>query len=108
MSRHRRYSAVLGLAFTLLVAGLTAGSPSRASADDLCAYQDSIPPTVTDFGPATVTLGLAAKPVQFSVQAEDACGVSGWSIDTRERFLFFVYQQSPSDTMVRAGIRTRA
>ena len=100
MTRQRRYLAAFGLAFTLLVAGLTIGSPSRASADDLCAIDDRTPPTITGFGPATVTLGLEAKPVQFSVQAEDECGVSGWSIDTPERFLFFVYQESPSDTVV--------
>ena len=100
MIRHRRYMAALGLALAILVAGPTLGSPSPASADNLCAYEDKIPPTITDFGPATVTLGLEAKPVQFSVQAEDACGISGWSVDPHERFLFFVYQQSPSDTMV--------
>ena len=100
MTRQRRYLAAFGLAFTLLVAGLTLGSPSRAAADDLCTTEDQTPPTITDFRPGTVTLGLKPKPVQFSVEAEDECGISGWSIDTPERFLFFVYRESPSDTMV--------
>ena len=100
MIRHRRYAAGLGLAFTLLVTGLTLGSPSPVSADDLCAIEDRTPPTITGFGPTTVTLGLEAKPVQFTVQAKDDCGISGWSIDTPERFLFFVYQESPIDTVV--------
>ena len=100
MTRQRRYATALGLAFALLVAGLTLGSPSRAAADDFCVIEDQTPPTITGFSPATVTLGLEPKPVQFSVQAEDECGISGWSIDTPERFLFFVYQESPSDTVV--------
>jgi hypothetical protein len=100
MTRHRRYLAALGLAFTLITAGLTLGSPSPARADDLCAYEDRTPPVITGFSPTTVTLGLEARPVQFFVQAQDECGVTGWSIDTPERFLFFVYRESPSDTMV--------
>jgi hypothetical protein len=100
MTRHRRYFAGLGLAFALTVTGLTLGSPIPASADNLCAIEDRNPPAITGFGPTTVTLGVEPKPVQFSVQAEDECGISGWSIDTPERFLFFVYQESPGDTVV--------
>jgi hypothetical protein len=100
MTRHRRYLAALGLAFTLITAGLTLGSSSPAGANDLCAYEDRTPPAITGFGPTTVTLGLEPEPVKFSVQAQDECGISGWSIDTPERFLFFVYQESPSDTVV--------
>jgi len=100
MIPRRRYLAGLGLAFTLIVTGLALGSPISASANDFCAIEDRTPPAITGLSPTTVILGLDAKPMQFSVQAEDECGISGWSIDTPERFLFFVYQESPSDTMV--------
>lgn len=100
MIRHRRQFAALSAVFTLVLTGLTLGSPTSARADDFCAYEDPTPPTITNFGPSTVTLGLKAKPVEFTVQAEDECGISGWSIDTPGRFLFFVYKQSPMDKVV--------
>lgn len=96
---HRRFAA-LSAVFAVLFASLTLTSPMSARADDYCAYEDPNPPIVTNFGPSTVTLGLKRKPVEFWVQAQDECGISGWSIDTQDRFLFFVYKQSPKDTLV--------
>ncbi len=100
MIRPRRYFLAVCSAFALVVASVVLGSPSAAQADSFCAYEDSAPPTITGFGPDTVTLGVRGKPVQFTVEAKDECGISGWSIDTPDRFLFFVYKQSPKDTVV--------
>jgi len=100
MIRHRRFPAALGLAFTLVLASLTLASPSSARAEDRCLFEDKTPPVITGFSPAKVTLGLKEKPLEFSVQAEDECGISGWLIDTPKRFLFFVYKESPADTVV--------
>ena len=100
MTRRRRYLLAVCAAFALTVASLVVGSPTRAQADDFCAYEDLAPPIITGFGPDTVTLGIKGKPVEFSVEAMDECGISGWSIDTPDRFLFFVYKQSPKDTVV--------
>lgn len=100
MTRPRRHILAVCFAFALMVASLVLGSPTTAHADDFCAYEDATPPTITGFGPDTVTLGITSKPVKFSVDATDDCGISGWSIDTPDRFLFFVYKQSPKDKLV--------
>jgi hypothetical protein len=105
MVRPRQYFFAVCSAFALVVASLVLGSPTSAQADDFCAYEDLTPPAITGFGPDTVTVGIKGKPVEFSVQATDQCGISGWSIDTPDRFLFFVYKQSPKDTVV--GFRNR-
>jgi hypothetical protein len=99
MSRHRRHFFALSLALAVLVGGLSMGLPTSARADDFCAYEDSTPPAITGFGPSTVTLGLNPKMVEFSVQANDECGTAGWSIDTPDRFLFFVYKESAKDAV---------
>jgi hypothetical protein len=100
MIRPRRYLLAVCSAFAILLTSLVVGSPVSAHADDLCAYEDVTPPTVTGFGPETVTLGIKSKPVEFSVAATDECGIAGWSLDTPDRFLFFVYKQSPKDRIV--------
>ena len=100
MIRPRRYLFAACSTFTLVMASLVLSPSTSAQADDFCAYEDRTPPIITGFGPATVTLGTRGKPVTFSVEAKDDCGVSGWSIDTPERLLFFVYKQSPRDTVV--------
>jgi hypothetical protein len=97
MTRPRRLILAACSAFALLVASVVLSSPTTAHADDFCAYEDTTLPTITGFGPDTVTLGITSKPVRFTVDATDECGIAGWSIDTPDRFLFFVYKQSPKD-----------
>lgn len=100
MNRRKRHVVASIIAFALIVVGPTWALPKLAYANDFCAYEDTTPPTVTGFGPSTVTLGLEPELVEFTVQGEDECGIAGWSIDTPDRLLFFVYQQSPMDNVV--------
>ncbi len=99
MTRTRRRLAALVSTFALTVTALSFGQSTTARADDYCDFEDQTPPTITALNPAVITLGLEPQPVMFSIDASDECGISGWSIDTPGKVLFFVYKEIPEDTI---------
>ena len=46
-----------------------------------------------------MTLGVTSKLVRFSIKASDPCGIEGWSLDTPDKLLFFVYDGNPKETL---------
>ena len=97
MTTTTRRLPALAATFALVVTGLTLGAPT--SAKGAGCDSDSTPPTIAGYAPTSVTLGLSSKLVRFSIKASDPCGVEGWTLDTPDKLLFFVYDGNPKETM---------
>lgn len=95
-TRSRRLPAVAAT-FALVVTGLAISQPTTARA--ATCDSDNTPPTISGYAPTSVTLGVNSKLVQFSIKASDPCGIEGWTLDTPDKLLFFVYDGSPKETM---------
>ena len=95
-TRIRRLPA-LAATFALVVTGLAISQPTAANAADC--DNDNTPPTISGYAPTSVTLGVNSKLVQFSIKASDPCGIEGWSLDTPDKLLFYVYDDSPKETI---------
>lgn len=91
-TRSRRLPAVAAT-FALVVTGLAISQPTTARA--ATCDSDNTPPTISGYAPTSVTLGVNSKLVQFSIKASDPCGIEGWTLDTPDKLLFFVYDGSP-------------
>lgn len=87
----------LAAALALAATGLTLSQPTAANAADC--DSDSTPPTISGYAPTSVTLGVNSKLVRFSIKASDPCGIEGWSLDTPDKLIFFVYDGSPKETL---------
>ena len=99
MSRPSRRLPALAATFALVVGGLTLGQTTAARADDFCEYQDTTKPKITGYAPTSVTIGLTSKLVRFSVKASDNCPIDSWTITTPDDYFFFVYKESPKETI---------